>query len=107
MIEEDNLEGTMRSVSSVTANIQADITSAMLKSPEFAKEFRKQVRMPESDAMVLINEAVTILVGLMPLACHAQVNIVMQVLGTHSHFTGDPAMNEVLQTLNGEEIDKL
>jgi len=104
--ENQSLEEMMFGMTQFTQAIQNEIAIALVMSPQIRAKIEKTINKPDHEIVDTLNKSVRDFIVSMAIAESYGVNIMMNVIATHSSITGNPALAESIITI-GEKIQQI
>lgn len=95
-VPEDKAIKFLISLTLLMQEVQLEMSSALVTDPQVMKKVAGITKLPDHEIIAELSKAVRQLVLMMPVASNYGVNLVMNVLETHSLVTGDQTLNNLL-----------
>jgi len=104
--ENESFEEMMFGMTQFTQAIQNEIAIALVMAPQIRARIEKTINKPDHEIVEILNKSVRDFIVSMAIAESYGVNIIMNVIATHSSITGNPTLAESMITI-GEKIQQI
>ena len=104
--ENESFEEMMFGMTQFTQAIQNEIAIALVMSPKIRTRIEKIINKPDHEIVESLNKSVRDFIVSMAIAESYGVNIIMNVIATHSSITGNPTLADSM-VIVGEKIQKI
>ncbi len=102
----EQLVNLFEDFNAVTTVMQLEMSKALVTSPVAAERLKRQLKMSDSKAFQVLNEATFQFIRAFPLATFHDVNLSCRVFDLHSQITKDDTMHRVFEEINQRVYDK-